>query len=97
MPENIDDFMVAGIALAPLVSILISMMKEVWKIKSESIPVINLLLGVICVIVYGVFTQDLSLFQSLVMTLGVVFGSQLFHETFGHAGNLIKEHFFTRN
>ncbi len=86
MDEHIiEGLVVGGLALAPLISTLISILKEWLKIPPDKIPLVNVLLGTIAVLLFGIFSSGLSLPASLIMTLGVVFGSQVFHETFGHA------------
>lgn len=81
-PENL---IVGGVALAPIISIIISVLKSWIKLDKKYIPLINVLLGTVAVLVVGVVNQGLTWGAALVMTLGVVLGSQVFHETFGHA------------
>ena len=89
-PENL---VIGGVALAPLISILISIFKSWVKIDTKYIPLINVLLGTVAVLVVGVVNNGMSFVSALIMTLGVVLGSQVFHETFGHAANIIKDLF----
>lgn len=90
MPEEL---IVGGIALAPLVSIIISILKRWVKLDPKIIPVINVFLGAVAVGIYAIVEQGLGFVPALGMVLGVVFGSQVFHETFGHAGKTLKEVF----
>ncbi|MDI9412907.1 MAG: hypothetical protein QM401_04975 [Bacillota bacterium] len=81
-PENL---IVGGVALAPLISIIISVLKGWIKIDTKYIPLINVVLGTVAVLVVGVINEGMPLVNAIIMTLGVVLGSQVFHETFGHA------------
>lgn len=89
-PENL---IVGGVALAPLISIIISILKGWTRLESKYIPLVNVLLGTVAVLVVGVINEGMPLVNAVIMTLGVVLGSQVFHETFGHAGKVIAEHF----
>lgn len=90
---NPDTLIVGGVALAPLISIIISILKSWTGLKPKYIPLINVLLGTVAVLAVGVVNQSMSFTTALVMTLGVVLGSQVFHETFGHAALELKELF----
>lgn len=90
---NPDDLIVGGVALAPIISILISILKSWVKIDKRYIPLINVILGTVAVLVVGVVTKEMTFVTALVMTLGVVLGSQVFHETFGHAAKILQELF----
>jgi len=82
-----------GVALAPLISVIISIIKGWTKVDSKYIPLINVILGSVAVLVVGVVNQNMTIVSALIMTLGVVLGSQVFHETFGHAGKILQEIF----
>ncbi len=86
-----ESLVVSGVALAPLISILISILKGWVKLDSKYIPLINVILGTIAVFVVGIVNEGMTVGASITMTLGVVFGSQVFHETFGHAGKALQE------
>lgn len=90
---NPDNLIIGGVALAPLISILISIFKSWVKIDKKYIPLINVALGTVAVLVVGVVNNGMSFVSALIMTLGVVLGSQVFHETFGHAAKIIGETF----
>ena len=90
---NPDTLIVGGVALAPLISIIISILKSWTGLEPKYIPLINVGLGAVAVLVVGVINQNMSWVTALVMTLGVVLGSQVFHETFGHAGKILAEAF----
>lgn len=96
--ESSDTFspealVINGVALAPLISVIISIIKGWTKVDSKYIPLINVILGSVAVLVVGVVNQNMTIVSALIMTLGVVLGSQVFHETFGHAGNILKDLF----
>ena len=86
-----EALVVGGVALAPLISVLISILKGWVNLDSKYIPLINVILGAVAVLVVGVVNEGMSLASAIIMTLGVVLGSQVFHETFGHAGVVLKE------
>lgn len=88
-----ESLVIGGVALAPLISIIISIFKSWVKIDKKYIPLINVGLGTVAVLVVGVVNQGLTWPAALIMTLGVVLGSQVFHETFGHAAKIIGEVF----
>lgn len=88
-----EALVVGGVALAPLISVIISILKGWVRIEKKYIPLINVILGTVAVLVVGVVNQGMSFASALTMTLGVVLGSQVFHETFGHAGNVVKDLF----
>lgn len=88
-----ETLIVGGVALAPLISILISIFKSWVKIDKKYLPLINVALGTVAILVVGVVNQGMSFTTALIMTLGVVLGSQVFHETFGHAAKIIGETF----
>ncbi len=88
-----DSLIIGGVALAPLISIVISIAKSWVKIDGKYIPLINVALGTVAVLVVGVANQGMTWVAALVMTVGVVLGSQVFHETFGHAAKIIGETF----
>ena len=88
-----DNLIVSGVALAPFISLLISILKGWVKIGSKYIPLINVALGTVAVLIVSVVNSGMSFTSALIMTLGVVLGSQVFHETFGHAANILKELF----
>ena len=90
---DLDNLVINGVALAPLISVIISIIKGWTKVDSKYIPLINVILGSVAVLVVGVVNQNITILSALVMTLGVVLGSQAFHETFGHAANIIKDLF----
>lgn len=90
---NPDDLIIGGVALAPLISIVISMLKGWVGLSKKYIPVINVGLGAIAVLVVGVVNGGMTWATALIMTLGVVLGSQVFHETFGHTANILKDLF----
>ena len=96
--EVVGDFdpealIVGGVALAPLISVLISILKGWVGLNKKYIPLINVGLGAVAVLVVGVANGGLAWPAALVMTLGVVLGSQVFHETFGHAALELKDLF----
>ncbi len=88
-----DSLIIGGVALAPLISIVISIAKSWVKIDGKYIPLINVALGTVAVLVVGVVNNGMTWATALIMTLGVVLGSQVFHETFGHAARIITETF----
>lgn len=88
-----EDIIIHGVAMAPLVSVIISVLKQWTRMNSKYIPLANVLLGAIAVAAYGLVEQGLSIPATIGMVVGVVFGSQVFHETFGHAGKAIKDSF----
>lgn len=88
-----EALVVGGVALAPLISVLISILKGWVNLDSKYIPLINVILGAVAVLVVGVVNEGMSLASAIIMTLGVVLGSQVFHETFGHAGKILQEIF----
>jgi hypothetical protein len=88
-----DSLVISGVALAPLISILISVLKSWVKVEKKYIPLINVALGGVAVLVVGVVNQGLTWPTALIMTLGVVLGSHAFHETFGHTMNILVEIF----
>lgn len=90
---NPDHLIVNGVALAPLISVIISVLKGWTKFDSKYIPLINVILGAVGVLVVAVVNEGMSFASALIMTLGVVLGSQVFHETFGHAAVIVKELF----
>lgn len=90
---NPDSLIVGGVALAPLISIIISIFKSWVKIDKKYLPLINVALGTVAVLVVGVVNNGMTWAAALIMTLGVVLGSQVFHETFGHAAKIITETF----
>lgn len=90
---NPEALVINGVALVPLISVIISIIKGWTKVNSKYIPLINVILGSVAVLVVGVVNQNMTILSALIMTLGVVLGSQAFHETFGHAANIIKDLF----
>lgn len=88
-----EALVVGGVALAPLISVLISILKGWVGIDKKYIPLVNVLLGTVAVLVVGVINEGMPLLNAVIMTLGVVLGSQVFHETFGHAGKILQEIF----
>lgn len=88
-----EALVIKGVALVPLISVIISIIKGWTKVDSKYIPLINVILGSVAVLVVGVVNQNMTILSALIMTLGVVLGSQAFHETFGHAANIIKDLF----
>lgn len=90
---NPDNLIIGGVALAPLISVLISILKGWVGLNKKYIPLINVILGGVAVLVVGVVNGGLTWPAALIMTLGVVLGSAVFHDTFGHAANIIKELF----
>lgn len=88
-----EQLVVGGVALAPLISVLISILKGWVGIDKRYIPLVNVLLGTVAVFVVGVVNQGMPFVSALIMTLGVVLGSHAFHETFGHAANIMKDLF----
>ena len=88
-----EALVINGVALVPLISVIISIIKGWTKVDSKYIPLINVILGSVAVLVVGVVNQNMTIRSALIMTLGVVLGSQAFHETFGHAANIIKDLF----
>ena len=90
---DLDNLVINGVALAPLISIIISIIKGWTKLDSKYIPLINVGLGTVAVLVVGIVNQGMSFVNALIMTLGIVFGSQVFHETFGHAAKILQELF----
>jgi len=90
---NPEALVINGVALAPLISVIISIIKGWTKVDSKYIPLINVILGSVAVLVVGVVNQNMTIVSALIMTLGVVLGSQVFHETFGHAGKILQELF----
>ena len=90
---NPDSLIVGGVALAPLISIIISIFKSWVKIDKKYLPLINVALGTVAVLVVGVVNNGMTWATALIMTLGVVLGSQVFHETFGHASKILQDLF----
>lgn len=90
---NPDNLIIGGVALAPLISIIISVFKSWVKVDAKYIPLINVILGTVAVLVVGVVNNGMSFVSALIMTLGVVLGSQVFHETFGHAAKELQKLF----
>ena len=90
---NPDSLIVGGVALAPLISIIISILKGWTGLKPKYIPLINVALGGVAVLVVGVVNNGMTWATALIMTLGVVLGSQVFHETFGHAAKILGDIF----
>lgn len=90
---DLNALAVHGVALAPIVSIIISILKGWVGIDKRYIPLINVILGAIAVLVYGIVTEGLTPLSAVAMTIGVVFGSSVFHDTFGHAANALSEAF----
>jgi O-antigen ligase len=88
-----EALVVGGVALAPLISVLISILKGWVGIDKKYIPLVNVLLGTVAVLVVGVVNNGMSFASALIMTLGIVLGSQVFHETFGHAAKILQELF----
>lgn len=88
-----DSLVLGGVALAPLISVLISVLKGWVKIESKYLPLINVVLGGLAVLVVAVVNNGMSIASAIIMTLGVVLGSHAFHESFGHAGKVIQELF----
>ncbi|NMA61449.1 MAG: hypothetical protein GX956_06175 [Firmicutes bacterium] len=88
-----DQLIIGGVALAPLISIIISIVKGWTNLDRKYIPLINVILGTVAVLVVGVINEGMPLLNAVIMTLGVVLGSQVFHETFGHAAKIIAETF----
>ena len=85
MEFELDMLVMSGVALGPIISIIISILKASAKVDGKYIPLINILLGAVAVGAVGLVNQGLEPVQAIIMTLSVVFGSQIFHETFGHA------------
>ena len=67
-----DSLIIGGVALAPLISIVISIAKSWVKIDGKYIPLINVALGTVAVLVVGVANQGMTWVAALVMTGGVV-------------------------
>lgn len=88
-----DNLIIGGVALAPLISIIISIVKGWTNLDRKYIPLINVALGGVAVLVVGVVNNGMTWATALIMTLGIVLGSQVFHETFGHAAKIIAETF----
>ena len=88
-----DQLIIGGVTLAPLISIIISIVKGWTNLDRKYIPLINVILGTVAVLVVGVINEGMPLLNAVIMTLGVVLGSQVFHETFGHAAKIIAETF----
>lgn len=88
-----EALVVGGVALAPLISVIISILKGWVRIEKKYIPLINVILGAIAVLVVALVNEGMTFASALIMTLGVVFGSSVFHDTFGHAANIIKDLF----
>lgn len=90
---NPDNSIIGGVALAPLISIIISIVKGWTNLDRKYIPLINVILGTVAVLVVGVINEGMPLLNAVIMTLGVVLGSQVFHETFGHAAKELQKIF----
>ncbi len=88
-----DQLIIGGVALAPLISIIISIVKGWTNLDRKYIPLINVALGGVAVLVVAVVNNGMTWPTALIMTLGVVLGSQVFHETFGHAMKILQELF----
>ena len=88
-----DQLIIGGVALAPLISIIISIVKGWTNLDRKYIPLINVILGTVAVLVVGVINEGMPLLNAVIMTLGVVLGSQVFHETFGHAAKILGDIF----
>jgi len=86
-----QDLIIKGIALVPLISLIISIAKKWLRLKSQYVPLVNVGLGGLAVLLVALIEQGMNLTSAAVMTLGIVLGSQAFHETFGHALNILLE------
>lgn len=84
---------VHGVALAPLVSMIISILKQWVKLEKQWIPLLNVLLGAAAVLAYSIVEGGIGFDEAVITTMTIVFGSSLFHETFGHAGKALREAF----
>jgi hypothetical protein len=88
---NPEDLIINGVALVPLISTLISILKGWIKLDKKYIPLLNVVLGAAAVLAVGVLNKGMTWSGALIMTLGVVFGSSMFHDTFGHAFQALSE------
>lgn len=85
--ENVisEGILVAGVALGPLVSIIISILKNWVKMDKKVIALLNVFLGIIAITIYSVYVGGLPIASAAISSFGVAFSSKLFHDTFGHA------------
>lgn len=90
---DLDTLVISGVALAPLISVIISIIKGWTKVDRKYIPLINVGLGTVAVLAVSVVNQGMSFVGALIITLGIVFSSRAFHETFGHAAKILQELF----
>ena len=86
-----DGILVGGVALAPLISMIISVLKQWAKLPKKWIPLLNVVLGAVAVFMYALIEGDVTVAQGITTTMMVVFGSSLFHDTFGNAGKALKD------
>ena len=86
-----EALVVGGVALAPLISVLISILKGWVGIDKKYIPLVNVLLGTVAVLVVGEVNQGMPFVSALIMTLGVVLGTAVFQDTYGHAAYIFKD------
>lgn len=86
-----NTLVVAGVSLPMVISVLISILKGWVKIDSKYIPLINVGMGTVAVLAVGIVNDGLSPLNAIIMTLGVVLGSAMFHDTFGHAAKILSE------
>ena len=67
---NPDNLIIGGVALAPLISIIISIVKGWTNLDRKYIPLINVILGTVAVLVVGVINEGMPLLNAVIMTLG---------------------------
>ena len=84
-----EGIVVGGLALIPVISVLVSVVKTYWKLDKFQIALVNVIFGVVAVAIYGLVEQQLSLVEATLGAFSIAFGSKLFHDTFGHAGDAI--------
>ena len=86
-----EGIVVAGISLGVVVSLIISILKNWFKLEGKVINLINVILGIIAVAIYAIVEGSMTLPNAIIFAIGVAFSSTLFHENFGHAVEVILE------
>ncbi len=86
-----EEMILYGVSLVPVVSVLVSIAKGWFGLESRFAPLLNVILGSIAVFVYTMVEGDSVFVEALYTTVGIIFGSQVFHETFGHAANVLRD------
>jgi hypothetical protein len=86
-----EGIVVAGISLGVVVSLIISILKNWFKLEGKVINLLNVVLGIVAVTIYAVIEGSMTLPNAIIFAIGVAFSSTLFHENFGHAMEVILE------